>query len=189
MSNVRLATREDETEIMGMCYELHAENGLATIDERLVRAMLARAFNRQGGIIGVIGEPKRTLEAFTYILISNLWYTSDHHLEELATYVRPKFRSLRHANLLINFAKRCSDDMSANMGKPIPLIIGVFTNTRPGSKAKLYKRQLGFPSGVVFVHNSPWKQAVDYSEREFWNRSFDRRGGRKVSKHNGVRTT
>jgi hypothetical protein len=189
MSNVRLATREDETELMGLCYELHAENGLANLDERLVRAMLARAFNRQGGIIGVIGEPKHTLEAFIYILISNLWYTSDHHLEELAAYVRPKFRSLQHAYALINFAKRCSDDMSAKMGKPIPLIIGVFTNTRVEGKAKLYKRRLGFPSGVVFVHNSPWKDAIATSEQAFWNRSFYPRSGRKVKKHNGVRTS
>jgi hypothetical protein len=188
MSHVRLATREDEPELMGLCHELHAENGLATMDDRMVRAMLARAFNRQGGIIGVIGEPAKTLEAFIYILISNLWYTSDHHLEELASFVRPKYRSLQHANSLINFAKRCSDDMSKSMGKPIPLIIGVFTNTRIGSKARLYKRRLGFPSGVVFVHNSPWKEQIASEEQAFWNKSFKGRAGRKVNKHNGART-
>lgn len=189
MSNVRLATIDDEPQLMELCRELHAENGLATMDDNMVRTMLGRAFSRKGGIIGVIGDRSKELQAFIYIIISNLWYTTDNHLEELASYVRPKYRSLGHANALIDFAKRCSDDMSKSMDKPIPLIIGVFTNMRIGSKAKLYKRKLGFPSGVVFVHNSAWKKEIEESEREFWYAPFKpTRGGRK-HKGNGVRAT
>jgi GNAT superfamily N-acetyltransferase len=183
MPHVRLATREDEPHLMDLCRALHAENGIVAMDENMVRAMLSRAFDRKGGIIGVIGEKAKPLEGMIYILISNLWYTSDHHLEELCSFVHPDYRRGGHADALIAFAKRCSDDMTRSMGKPVPLIIGIFTNSRIAGKVRLYRRQLGWPSGAVFVYNSPWKTDVEESESEFWRAPFrEMRGGRRHRK-------
>lgn len=143
-SIVRVAQPSEEQDVMRLCRSLHEENGIFDIDEDMVRAMLLRAFNRQGGIIGVIGEPGH-LEAAIYMLLSHHWYSREPHLEELFNYVVPEFRKTSHAKSLIAFAKRCSEEMN------LKLVIGVVSNIRTEAKVRLYQRQLGTPAGAFFV--------------------------------------
>ena len=143
---VRLATPRDEPVLMNLCRSLYEENGLADImSEDRVRAMMHRAFNREGGIIGVIGEPGR-IEASISLAIGQLWYSSEWFLEELYNYVLPQYRRSSNARDLLTFSKRCSDATG------IPLIIGVMSNDRTEAKMKLYERQFGRPAGGFFVH-------------------------------------
>lgn len=116
-----------------------------SMNETKVQAMLDKAFNQQGAIIGALG-PTGAIEGAIFMLISNFWYSNDWHLEELFSYVRPEHRRSTNAKELINFGKRCSDELG------IPLVIGVISNDRTRAKVGLYQRQLADPVGAFFVH-------------------------------------
>lgn len=150
---VRKADINDEPELMEMCKELHRENGLFPMSDDKVRQYLRRAFNRHGAIIGVIGE-RGKIEGSIYMLIGGFWYSDEWHLEELWSYVRPQYRKSNNAKELINFAKRCSDDLA------IPAVIGIISNDRTKAKVQLYQRQLGTAFGAFFVYNAPNTGAV-----------------------------
>ena len=171
---VRLASRAEEEEIMEMCREIHAENGMETMSEVKVRAMLHKAFNKEGGIIGVIGQPG-ALEAIIMIVMASSWSSDDTHLEELFAYVRRPFRTkfngpdtIRkpHAEALVNFAKKCSDEIG------VPLVIGIITNKRMKGKVRLYRSILGYPSGAYFVVNAKWINEQDLTDVDFWKSPF-----------------
>jgi hypothetical protein len=172
---VRLATKAEEEEIMVMCREIHAENGLVAMDEGKVREMLHKAFNREGGIIGVIGKPG-ALEAIIMIVMTSFWSSNETHLEELFAYVRRPFRTKfnregetvrqPHAELLVRFAKQCSDEIG------VPLVIGIITNRRMKGKVRLYQTILGYPAGAYFVVNPKWINNEDLVDKEFWKSPF-----------------
>lgn len=146
-SEVRLATPADREGIMALCRMLHAENGLFPMEEDLVEETIQRAFDRKGGIIGVIGAPGQ-LEGIIYMLVSNFWYSRKPHLEELFNFVHPDHRKSEHAKALIEFAKKCASD-------DVRLVIGVISNERTEAKVRLYERRLGKPTGAFFVYPPP----------------------------------
>lgn len=150
VSRVRRADAKDEDDLVAMCHELHRENGLFTMSSDRVREMLRRAFTKNGGIIGVIGD-RGKLQGSIYLLLTQLWYSDDFHIEELWNYVRPEYRKFNnptHAEEMIRFAKRCGDELG------IPVIIGIMSNTRTEAKVRIYRRQLGDPVGAFFLHQS-----------------------------------
>jgi hypothetical protein len=144
-NRVRKATQDDADDIYAMLCEMHRENGMFTMSAPRVREILARAFNRGGAVIGVIG-PKGKLEASICLLITNIWYSDDFHLEEFWNFVRPDFRKSNNAKELISFAKRCGDEIN------LPVFIGIMSSIRTQAKIDLYKRQLGDPIGAFFIH-------------------------------------
>ena len=79
--------------------------------------------------------------------ISQSWSSTDFCLEELLNFVRPRYRRSTNAKDMIQFAKRCSDELG------IPLVIGVVSNERTAAKIQLYERQLGKLSGGVFMYS------------------------------------
>src|SRR5689334_22386891 len=89
---VRIATASDADEIMQLLTIMHAEGGILPLDQMEAKKTFDLAFNRQGGILGVIGEPG-DIKAMIFLLISKFWYTKNHHLEELFNFVRPDVRS------------------------------------------------------------------------------------------------
>lgn len=150
---VRTALPSDEEEVMVMCRMLHEENGLFPMSEERVRNTLQMAFQRHGGVLGLIGDPGK-IEAMIFMMISQIWCSSQWHLEELFSYVRPEYRRSDNAKVLIKFAKQCSSELG------LPLIIGVISNTRTEQKVKLYQRQFSKPNGAFFVFNSHWDAPV-----------------------------
>lgn len=142
---VHIADRKDEEELMELCRQLHRENGLFALNEDKVRDMLRRAFNRDGGIIGVIGESGK-IEGIIYLLISSFWYSNEHHAEELFNFVPKKYRKSKNASELIDFAKWASDQMK------MPLLIGVISNEKTEAKIRLYQRRLKKPIGSFFLY-------------------------------------
>jgi len=156
-SIVRLARPEDEASLMEMCRLLHQENGVFSMDDDLVLAVLRRAFERQGVIIGVIG-PEHALEGVICLVIGSFWYSRQPHLEELFNFVHPEHRRSDHAKALIEFAKQCSSESA-------PLVIGVISNERTEAKVRLYERRLGKPAGAFFLypnHNSPAQPVTEH---------------------------
>jgi len=144
VSPVRKAVLADKPQIMEMCFENHRDNGQFSMDESRVEAMIDRAFNGGGAIIGVVG--KAQIEGMLVLLISQFWYSQDWCLEEIQNYVRPEFRKSTHARDMIDFGKRCSNELG------IPLVIGVVSNERTRAKLELYRRRLGEPCGGYFMH-------------------------------------
>ena len=143
-SPVRKATIADRSQILEMCEENHRDNGQFSLSMPKVEAMIDKAFNGGGAIIGVVGVSQ--IEGMLILLISQFWYTSDWCLEEIQNFVRPQFRRSTHAKDMINFGRRCSDELG------IPLVIGVVSNERTKAKMELYRRQLGDPVGGYFLY-------------------------------------
>lgn len=169
---VRIATRDDAPEILKLLNVMHSESGLMPLDEQCAGEFFERAFNRKGGIIGVIGEPG-DIEAMIYLLITRFWYTKEHHLEECFNFVRPDQRQKAdHARKLLAFAKECADTIQ------IPLVVGVLTNHRMEGKVRLYRRSLGIPAGAFFVYNANWSMA-EPSSQDFWRAPFNEHRGRR----------
>lgn len=179
MESVRIANRDDSEEIMRLLAIMHAEGGVMPLDEMEARRTFDMAFNRQGGILGVIGEPG-DIKAMIFLLISKFWYTREHHLEELFNFVRPDVRKIsakaeeNYAPRLIEFAKNCADEIG------IPLTIGVLTNIRMEAKVRLYKRSLGVPAGAWFIHFPKGTGWQNETNEAFWKEPFPKRD---VTKH------
>lgn len=173
---VRIATAADSDEIMRLLNMMHAEGGILPLSELAAKRTFDLAFNRQGGILGVIGEPG-DIKAMIFLLISKFWYTEEHHLEELFNFVRPDVRHRPgksakegYAFQLIEFAKKCSNEIG------IPLTIGILTNIRMEGKVRLYRRALDdVPAGAWFVHFPPGKGWQNETNADFWKEPFPQR--------------
>lgn len=164
---VRIATRADEPEIIKLLHVMHFENGMMPLDEPCASDFFAHAFDRKGGIIGVIGPPG-DIRAMIYLLITRFWYTRASHLEECFNFVRQDMRKTTYARTLIEFAQKCADEIK------IPLLIGVLTNSRMEGKVRLYRRALGIPAGAFFVYGANWS-LCDPSSEDFWKTPFPER--------------
>lgn len=157
-SPVRRADRRDEAELLAICHEVHEEIGLFPMDDARVREHLEKAFTRNGAIIGVIGPPGK-LEGAIYLMISDFWYTDHWHLGELFNFVRAPYRKSDNAKNLIQFAKRCADELA------LPAIIGIISTERTMPKVRLYQRQLGTAAGAFFVYQPPIVQTGVQAQR------------------------
>lgn len=145
-AGVRMARPEDEESVYALLMQLHAENGLSPVSEQKTRAMIRRATQKDGGIIGLI-EGKDGIEASVGLLLTQWWYSEAWHLEEMWTFVHPDHRRTTHAKRLIEFAKWASDRMG------VPLLMGILTRDRLAPKLRLYQRQIP-QVGALFVHGA-----------------------------------
>lgn len=151
LPSVRIAVPEDEEAVMAMCRRLHLENGLFSLNEAKVRALLHKCYKKDGTIIGVIGELGH-LEASTCLAISDFHYTDDWHLAEFWNFVDEPYRKgSRNAEALVEFGKECAVKMG------VPFITGIITNRQMAGKVRLYRRLLGYPAGAFFCYNTKWK--------------------------------
>lgn len=141
---------------MDMCHRLHDENGVFEMVDKKVRYLIQNCIFGVDGkpgntIVGVIGEPGH-IEASICLMIANVYYTNDWHLEEFWNFVDKPYRRSRNAEALIEFAKGCADKMQ------IPLLTGIITNKQMAGKVRLYRRLLGYPTGAYFLYNADkWK--------------------------------
>lgn len=145
-SRVRFAEPCDIDQLLFLCRELHAENGMFEMSDERVHEKIMTHFNRSGGLIGVIGEPG-ALEGAIVMQMSQLWYSDQWMLEELFSFVLPEFRRSNNAKDLIDFATTCAVDIG------VPLTIGIVSNKRTEAKIGLYRRRLGNPVGAFFMTN------------------------------------
>src|SRR5271170_935875 len=173
---VRVGTRADEVDLLALCHELHADNGLFEMDDDAVKGMLNLAFDRKGGVIAII-DGEGEIAAAIYMCLTKMWYThEDHvHLEELFSFVRPKYRKSKNAEALIEFAKNCAKTAA------IPLFIGVLTNKRLEAKVRLYRKKLGLPSGAFFVYGvKAWANENVMDTKDLWRVHRDHKRGNGV---------
>lgn len=145
-TTVKCARSTDEEPLMSFLRLMHAENGMAPIDEPKVRGILRRGITRDQGLIGVIRGAER-IEGSVGLFAGCWWYTADQnrHLEDLWCFVHPAHRRSAHAKELLAFSKWAAQELG------IPLLMGVLSNERTAPKVRLYTRQLGQPTGALFV--------------------------------------
>lgn len=145
LSKVEIAKPEDRDEVERLCMGVHTENGLLPLSEKRMRNILDGAFNRDGGIIGVIRDDNKPV-AGILLQIEQIYYTEAWCLTELFNFVDPNHRRSNYARSLIMFAERCADDLK------IPLIIGILSDHRTEAKVRLYEQVLGPRSGAYWVY-------------------------------------
>lgn len=147
--DVRIADIADEPELMRLTRLACAEDGQHSYNPDKVNAFLKLHFEKRGGIIGVIGDKGGELKAYLLMMVTEVWYSSDYHVQELSLFVAPAHRRSNYAKQLMVFAKKTSEALN------LDLTIGVLSNERTEPKVRLYKRQ--FPiKGAFFVwHPAP----------------------------------
>lgn len=145
-SPVVKAKPADKEAVIEICKEDHFENGQFSLSPPKLEAMVSRILDKGEGVIGLIRKSSE-VEAVMLMQISQFWYTQDYCLEEVLNFVRPQYRRSTNAKDMIQFAKRCSDELG------IPLVIGVVSNERTKPKIELYRRQLGESVGGYFIYN------------------------------------
>lgn len=145
-SPVTKAKPSDKDAVIEICREDHAENGWFKLSQPKLETMVSRILDHGEGVIGLIRRA-REIEAIMLMQVSQFWYTDDWCLEEVLNFVRSPYRRSTNAKDMIQFAKRCSDELD------IPLVIGVVSNERTKPKLELYRRQLGEPCGGYFVYS------------------------------------
>jgi hypothetical protein len=178
---VRAATADDAPEIMRLLEMAKGEGALAELDLEAAWERLDVAFNKRGGVIGVIGAPG-DLEAMLGLLIcgpdagvSLFWSTRRKHLEEFVSYVRPDRRQTSHARTLVAFAKQCADALK------IPLVVKALANKDVAEKVRLYRRSFGLPVATVFLYEAGAERGADQADAEnenFWRAPFPTHGPR-----------
>jgi hypothetical protein len=157
-TRVRLADERDEEELFTLCELLQRENACFPMDEDKVRDTLRKGISgplsERMAMVGVIGKPG-AIEGSIYLELGQLWYSSSWCIMELWNYVLPQKRSSSNSRDLIAFAIHVSDKFKA------PLMIGVLSNERTEAKVRLYRKQLGAPSGAFFLHGVTTGQGVN----------------------------
>ena len=135
---VRIAGPSDEQAIFDLLLKLYQENALLPIDETKVWAQIRGATeggkNGIFGICGVIDGPAG-IEAAIGLVMSQFWYTSAWHLNEIYWFVVPERRQSTHAKRLVEFAKWTAERLG------MPLLLGVVTRDRLLPKMRLLNRQ------------------------------------------------
>jgi hypothetical protein len=127
------------------------ESGVTAPNKMKMLHELWTALNLQHGIVGVIGDIGKPLEAGILLRIEPMWYSDDDkmHLVERTVFVHPDFRSAKggRAAKLCEFAKNTSDRLN------MPLMIGVLSTQKTEAKVRLYRRKFGEPSGAYWIYN------------------------------------
>jgi hypothetical protein len=135
------------------------ENGLHKPNPEKLLADIWSALNLHYGIVGIIGDSGKPLEAAILMRVESFWYSDELSLFERAIFVNPEFRQAKggRAKLLCDFAKNAAAELN------LPLVIGVISSKRTEGKRRLYERSFGAPAGyywVVGAKTGDWKEAV-----------------------------
>lgn len=154
--NVRIATKDDVTDIMDLAVLGCVENGFVDYDNSKVLQDIWLALTTPWGLVGVIGERGKP-EAAVLLRIFEPWYSTSLVMEERAIFVHPDYRSARggRAARLVEFSKMAADTHG------IPLLIGVLSNHRTAGKIRLYERQFGPQAGAYFLYGAHTGGAVE----------------------------
>jgi GNAT superfamily N-acetyltransferase len=143
---VRLAVKEDYSQIMSLFRMFYKENALCSWAEDKIQSIITSGIAGNHAIIGVIG-PIKSPVAMIYLCVGELWYSHDPILLEQGFFVHPDHRKSSYAKSLLDFAKAAANQTG------LPLLMGIVSNTKTEQKIRLCRRQLGDPAGAYFLWN------------------------------------
>lgn len=147
---LRVGTPDDVHDMMDLALAACDENGFVEPSAEKLLEQIWPALNHDHGVVGIIGEKGKKLEAAVLLRIGTMWYSDQNVVEEKAIFVHPDYRSAKggRARRLVEFSKQVAD------GLALPLVIGVLSNNRTEAKVRLYERQFGRPAGAFFLYNA-----------------------------------
>lgn len=158
LSEVRGAVPEDEAAILDLCFSLHDEIALWSLNKDKVREFVHCGVHKVStpnvpsyptiGVVGEIGKPEG---AICFGLMQQ-WFSDEWFIGEYFLYIHPDYRRAGHSSRLINFAKQCADQMDLSFS------IGVLSTHRTQAKIRIFRRSLGEPSGAFFTYFPPNKR-------------------------------
>ena len=156
---VRQGTPDDVHGVMDLALAATEENGLSKPNPIKLLSEIWASLNLHRGIVGIIGDEGKPLEAAILLRVESLWYTDELSLVERAIFVSPDFRQSKggrgRAPVLCEFAKNAANLLG------IPLVIGILSSQRTEAKRRLYERSFGQPSGyywIVGAKTGDWKE-------------------------------
>lgn len=142
-----MADPADEDRLFEFLLLLYGENAMFPIAESKVRDAIRHATERRGGVIGIIDGADGRIEASVGLALEDWWYTRAVSLNEKWNFVREDCRRTSHAKQMIEFSKRCADELG------VPLFMGIVSTHRTEAKVRLYRRMLPYV-GAFFMHGS-----------------------------------
>ena len=147
---VRTGTPADVHLMMDVALAACADNGLTDPDPTKLLAEIWSSLNLHHGIVGIIGEPEKPIEAAILLRTESLWYSSSLSLVERAIFVHPDYRAAKggRASRMVEFAKQAADKLG------LPLVIGILSSERTEAKVRMYQRHLGEPSGAYWIYGA-----------------------------------
>ena len=144
---VRVGTPEDVHPLMTLALAACDDNGVGKPNpEKLLREIWP-ALNRDHGIVGIIGETGKPLEAAILLRIEPLWYTDEPSVIERSLFVHPDFRAAKGGRA----SKLCDFAVSVRDALKIPMFIGIMSSERTEAKVRLYERKFGKPAGAYWI--------------------------------------
>jgi hypothetical protein len=152
---VRYGVPEDVHHFMDLCVYCAEENGLTEFNTKKVLGEVWASLHHDHGIIGVIGEVGKPLEAGILLRIDTMPYSDMPVLTERAIFIHPEFRASKGSGVrggrvgrLCEFAKTAADTLE------VPLLIGILSSHRAASKVRLYERFFGEPAGAYWIYGA-----------------------------------
>lgn len=142
---VRLAHPLDASGLIGLLQESHEESGsFGEFSPYKASALIAMGIAREGGIIGVIGQPGR-IEASIGLFLTTAPLSNDAYITDMWCLVETPYRRSTRAKTLMEFAKWASNELGR------PLVMQAISNEKTARKVELMERQLP-KAGSLFVY-------------------------------------
>lgn len=142
---VRLAHPLDTSGLIALLREAHSENECyGQFSPMRASALIAAGIARDGGVIGVIGQPGR-IEASVGLFLTTAPLSNDPYLGASWACVLEPYRRSTRAKTLMEFAKWAATELQR------PLIMSAISNERTARKVELMERQLP-KAGSLFVY-------------------------------------
>lgn len=139
---VRRAGPADAEAVWQVLRRMHEEAPAGSLDEARAKAVIGDCLasacvllSEQGGVIGGTIALRPT----------QWWWSSDWYLADQWLFVHPDHRRAPHGRLLLRAARA----MAQQAG--VPLVVGLFSDRRLPGKIGMLQRELGAPSGAVFL--------------------------------------
>ena len=139
---VRRAGPADAEAVVGLLRRMHDEAPAGALDIGRVRATVADCL-ANGWVF--VSEQSGMLGGTMALRCSQWWWSSDWHLGDQWLFVHPEHRRAPHARLLLRRARALAQEHA------VPLVVGLFSDRRLPGKIGMMQRELGAPSGAVFL--------------------------------------
>jgi GNAT superfamily N-acetyltransferase len=146
---IRFAEAGDLPRVLALLRLLHAETPHARLSEARLRETAASVLGTGAVVFSLApgGEPVGTCG----LAIEQPWFSDDFWLRDVWLFVHPMHRRTPHARALLRTARRYAERLN------LPLVMEVAGGPAAGgprrvvAKMRLYRRELGEPSGATWV--------------------------------------
>jgi GNAT superfamily N-acetyltransferase len=145
---LRFATREDVPAVLALLRGLHAETPHAPLSEARLRATVGAVLAGGSIILTMAGDdPVGTCG----LMVEAPWFSDAPWVRDVWLYVHPDHRRTPHARALIRCAKRYAAALPAPLQMEVAGGPAAGSVRRVAAKMRLYRRELGEPTGATWV--------------------------------------